>query len=187
MNNTLKRIGYILLSAVIAIILYTLLHEVGHMIVMLSAGATITDFSILTAHVSADGGDYTNISSMWLHANGALLPVVVSYIYVMLYQKNSAKSFYRIFSYMFCLIPICSTLTWVIIPFAYLQGNAPINEDVTKFLTIFCEKYPPLVVSAIAVALIGIGVVLMVKKRVLLNFIREINPKEITTDEKRND
>lgn len=61
--------------------------------------------------------------------------------------------------------------------FAYLQGNPPINDDVTKFLTVFCEKYPPLLVSAIAVALIGIGVALMVKKRVLHNFIAEITGK----------
>lgn len=65
-------------------------------------------------------------------------------------------------------------LAWVIIPFAYLQGKAPINDDVTNFLTIFCENYHPLIVSAVAVVLIGIGIVLMIKKRVIHNFIEEI-------------
>lgn len=50
------------MSAGIAIFLYILLHEFGHMIIMLSVGATITDFSIFTAHVSADGGNYTDLS-----------------------------------------------------------------------------------------------------------------------------
>ena len=41
------------------------------------------------AHVSAVGGDYTNLSSMWMHANGALFPLVISYLYILLFFKNS--------------------------------------------------------------------------------------------------
>ena len=65
-------------------------------------------------------------------------------------------------------------LAWVIIPFAYLQANAPINDDVTKFLAVFCESYHPLIVSVMAVVLIGMGVFLMIKRRVIHNFIEEI-------------
>lgn len=53
MSKKVKSIGYILLSAAIGVCLYILFYEFGHMIVMLSVGATITDFSIVTAHVSA--------------------------------------------------------------------------------------------------------------------------------------
>lgn len=174
MNKKIKSTGYILLSAGIGIFLYILLHEFGHMIVMLSAGAVITNFSIFTAHVTAVGGDYTNLSNMWMDANGALFPLIISYLYILLYQKNSTKSFYRIFSYVVTLIPVGSMLAWVIIPFSYLQANAPINDDVTKFLAVFCENYHPLIVSATAVVLIGLGVVLLIKKRVIHNFIEEI-------------
>ena len=177
MNKKIKSTGYIFLSAGIAAFLYVFLHESGHMIVMLSAGAAIADFSILTAHVSADGGNYTNLSNMWLHSNGALFPLLFSYLYALLYQKGSKKSFYRIFSYIVTLVPVASLLAWVILPFVYLRGNAPVNDDVTKFLTLFCEKYHPLIVSAAAVVLIGIGVALMIKKRVIHNFIEEINQK----------
>ncbi len=166
-----------MLSAGIGIFLYILLHEIGHMIVILSVGGTITDFSIFTAHVSAVGGGYTNLSDMCMNANGALFPLIISYLYILLYQKDSTKVFYRIFSYVFVLIPIVSMLAWVIIPFAYLQGNAPINDDVTKFLTVFCENYHPLIVSVAAVVLVGMGVALMMKKRVIHNFIQEIKQK----------
>ena len=105
--------------------------------VMLSVGATITDFSIFTAHVSAVGGDYTNLSNMWMHANGAFLPLIISYIYTLLYKRDSAKSLYRVFSYMVILFPVASILAWVIIPFVYLQRKTPINDDVTKFLAVF--------------------------------------------------
>lgn len=174
MNKKIKSIGYILLSAGITVFLYILLHELGHTMVMLLAGATITDFSIFTAHVSAVGGNYTNLSNMWLQANGALLPLIISYFYMLLYQKGNTKSLYRIFSYMVTLIPIASMLTWVIIPIAYLHRKAPINDDVTNFLTVFCENYHPLIVSATATALIGISIALMIKKRVIHNFIEEI-------------
>ncbi len=57
------------------------------------------------------------------------------------------------------------------------QGAAPINDDVTKFLAVFCENHHPLIVSAMAAVLIGMGVVLMIKKRVIHNFIEEIKQK----------
>lgn len=177
MNQKIKSIGYILLSAGISFFLYILLHEFGHMIVMLSTGATITDFSVFTAHVTAIGGDYTDFSNMWMHANGALLPLMISYLYMLLYQAGSTNSFYRIFSYIVTLLPVCSILAWVIIPFFYLWGNAPINDDVTKFLVVFCESSHPLIVSAVAAALVGIGIVLMIKKQIIHHFIEEIKQK----------
>lgn len=177
MNKKLKSIGYILLSVGITLFLYILLHEFGHMMVMMSVGATITDFSIFTAHVSAVGGNYTNLSGMWMHANGALFPLMISFLCTLLYKKNSARPFYRIFSYMVILLPVSSMLAWVIIPFVYLQGNAPVNDDVTKFLDVFCKNYHPLIVSAAAAVLIAFGVILMIKKRVIHNFIEEIKRK----------
>lgn len=177
MNKKLKSIGYILLSTGITLFLYILFHEFGHMMVMLSVGATITDFSIFTAHVSAVGGNYTNLSGMWMHANGALFPLMISFLYTLLYKKDSVKPLYRIFSYMISLVPVGSMFAWVIIPFLYLQGNVPVNDDVTNFLDVFCENYHPLIVSIAAAALIAIGVVLMIKKRLIHNFIEEIKRK----------
>ena len=68
-------------------------------------------------------------------------------------------------------------LAWVFVPFLYLNGSAPINDDVTKFLIVFCENYHPLIVSVMAVVLMGLGVVLMIKKRIIHNFIEEIKQK----------
>ena len=115
-----KKVGATLLSALITVFIYILLHELGHMIVMLSAGATITDFSIFTAHVRGVGGNYTNLSNLWLHANGALLPVIVALIYALFYKKDAEGIFYHLFSYMFLLVPIASLFAWVIIPFLYI-------------------------------------------------------------------
>jgi len=172
----MKKKGFLLIlpSAMLAVVLYIIFHELGHLIVMLAAGATIVEFSIITAHVSATGGDYTDLSVLWLHANGALLPILVSYIYMLFYKSNSEKPFYRFFSYMVVLMPIVSTLAWVVVPFMYVGGNAPAGDDVTNFLPTFSQCFHPLIVSAAAAIMFGIGIVLMVKKRILGNFISEI-------------
>lgn len=174
MGKKAKNFLLLLVSVVLALVIYILLHELGHLIVMVSAGATIDNFSIVTAHVSATGGEYTNLSDLWLQANGALLPVFTAYIYMFFYKSNNAKSFYRIFSYMIVLIPVASMLAWLIIPVMYIGGNAPINDDVTKFLYIFSHDFHPLIVSVVAAMIIGIGVALMIKKRIIHNFIEEV-------------
>ncbi|MCM1500737.1 MAG: hypothetical protein NC124_19945 [Clostridium sp.] len=169
-----KRFLFMLPSAMLAVVLYITFHELGHLIVMLSAGETIVDFSIITAHVSGTGGNYTDLSALWLYANGALLPIFVSYIYMLFYKSNNEKPFYRFFSYMVALIPIASMLAWVVVPFMYVGGNAPAGDDVVSFLYTFSQYFHPFIVSAVAAIIIGIGIVFMVKRRILGNFIAEI-------------
>lgn len=161
----------------IASFLYILLHESGHLIVMLSAGATITDFSIITAHVSAVGGNYSNLSDLWLNANGALLPVIVSLVSMLLYKREKKNYFYIDFSYIFSLVPTMSMITWVIIPFLHMQGKAPIGEDVTNFLFHFTQSFHPLIVSVISVLIMIINITVMIKKDIIKNFILMIRER----------
>lgn len=53
-------------AALITLFLYILIHESGHMIVMLSAGATITEFSIFGAHVSRKTAGSDPLVSIWV-------------------------------------------------------------------------------------------------------------------------
>ncbi|MDO5155919.1 MAG: hypothetical protein Q4D51_08125 [Eubacteriales bacterium] len=174
MNKKGKLIINVLAAAGVTMVLYIALHEFGHLIVMLSAGATIDEFSIIGAHVSAHGGEYTNLSDLWLHANGALFPLISVFIYLTFYRRELNKTFYRVFSFFFSLIPMCSLFAWVFIPFAFINGKAPIGDDVTKFLFNFSQTASPLYVSAVAALLITIGAVLMIRKGVLKNYILEI-------------
>ena len=169
-----KLMLYIVISGIATVFLYIVLHEFGHVIVMLSAGARITEFSILGAHVSGEGGSYTDISDLWLHVNGAVFPLVISYVYLLLYRKDSKNTFYNIFSWVFGLIPASSLLAWVVIPFAFLNGNAPEGDDVTLFLYNFSQGHSPLLVSAAAVLLIGVSITLLIRKKVFHNFIEEL-------------
>lgn len=118
LKQKIKKVMLLFPAAALTIVIYIFLHEIGHLIVMVSAGATITDFSILTAHV-----------------------------------------------YLFA---------WIFLPFAYVNGNAPAADDVTKFLNNFSRNYHPLLVSLVAMVIVGSGVALILKKRMFQNFIAEI-------------
>lgn len=62
MNNRTKFSATLILTALVTLLFYIIIHESGHAIVMLSAGVTITEFSIINAYVSGIGGNYTDLS-----------------------------------------------------------------------------------------------------------------------------
>jgi len=55
-----------------------------------------------------------------------------------------------------------------------MQGNAPASDDVTNFLYNFTNEYHPLIVSGVAALIIAVGIILMIKKQIIKNFILEI-------------
>ena len=168
----------LILNLPLLLILYTLLHETGHLIVMLSAGATIDDFSIFGAHVSAHGGEYTDFSEMWLHANGLLLPLIVTYIYMLLYRKGSESVFYKLFSQLAAIAALGTLLVWIILPFVYMNGKAPAGEDVTQFLNVFTKHGHPLIVSAAAAVLVAAGVFIMIRRGITHNFAETVRTEK---------
>lgn len=165
-----KVLLYLILAAGLGVLIYILLHETGNMIVMLSVGAKIESFSIFTAHVTASGGNYSEMSELRLHMNGAVIPIMCTYVYAMLYKKESKNLFYIFMSYIIALIPIGSLFAWVFVPFVYLDGSAPAADDVAKFLDIFSKEYSPLIVSAVAVLFMVIGIFIMIRKKILYYF-----------------
>ena len=174
MNKKYQPLLCTVVSTTLLIVLYILFHELGHLIVMLSAGEVIDDFSILGAHVSGHGGEYTFISELWLHANGAVLPLIISFVYLLFYKKDRDSTFYRIFSFLAGFIPLFSLFAWVFIPLAYINGTAPSNDDCTKFLMFFSQIANPLFVSAVALVIIVLGSILFIKKGILRNYIYEL-------------
>ena len=172
----------ILPSALISILLYILLHELGHVIVLWTVHADITEFSILSAHVSYVGGTWTDLADKWLHLNGALFPLVIALIYIILYRKENTNRYYRIISGIFILMPLTSLLAWVFIPILYMFGQAPEGDDVYKFLYNFCFDYPAYVVSICAISAICGCVYLAVKKGVFENV--RITIKELKENKK---
>ena len=167
----LKKAAEAAVSALMTMILYIFLHECGHMIVMLAAGSRITEFSILTAHVTSKGGHYTELTELWFNVNGALFPVVLMLVYALLYRQDTRRVFRRIFSCMAVLVPTVSLGAWIVNPVLYLYGFAPAGDDVTNFLNQSAEFFHPLWVSAAAAGLLAVCVFVIVKKGIVRNFI----------------
>lgn len=166
------------ISAFVSVILYVFLHESGHCIAAIACGATITEFSIVSAHMNYAGGSYPDTAAMWLHANGMIFPLIISYIYMFLYRRKTENRFYHLISFFIVLIPAVSAFAWVLIPIAYITGNAPAGDDVTKFLDIFSSVHCPIWISMAALILIAISVILMVKKGILHNYIKVLTRKK---------
>lgn len=163
----------------LGIFLYILFHELGHTIVMLFAGSKITEFSIIKAHVSCEGGYYTINTHMWKNVNGALLPLLLSYVFALSYNKSNFNRFYKIISMAVCLGPAFSLVAWIIIPVLFLLEIAPANDDVTQFLFYFTRGlgYSPLIVSGIAFLLLGVSIYFFYK-RDILNGVAEMKKEK---------
>ena len=170
----IKLLLILMISAIVTVFLYILLHEFGHVIVMLSAGDRITEFSILGAHVSGEGGNYTDTSDLWLQANGTFFPLLLSYIFLLFYRKEFKNTVYRLFSLFFGVIPAFSLLSWFVKPLFYAEGTFTPGDDVTQFLYNFSQGHSPIIVSIAAAVLFGISVFLVIKKHVIHNVIEEI-------------
>ena len=173
-EELIKLILILVVSAVATLFLYILLHEFGHVIVMLSAGDRITEFSILGAHVSGEGGSYTDTSDLWLHANGTVFPLLLSYVFLLFYRKESKNTVYRVLSLFFGLSPAFTLLPWFVKPFVYVRGTYEAGDDITRFLYNFSQGHSPILVSLAAAVLFGISILLVIRKRVLRNAAEEI-------------
>ena len=178
-----KALRLIIPAGILSIFLYILLHEFGHVIVLWSVDADVTEFSIASAHVNYEGGQWTNISDRWMHLNGMLFPLILSVLYMLLYRREIKNSFYRIFSGFVTLIPLGSLMAWIIIPFFFMNGRAPEDDDVTKFLFNFTHDYPAYLVSIVALVVMIICIAIAVRKGIPQNFEKEIRTIRNTSQE----
>ena len=176
MERRIKKILRVIPAAFCALLLYVILHEGGHTIVAILAGSRITEFniSLSNAHMSFEGGYYTPFMAMWREANGALLPLFIAYVYALLFRKESKNTFYRLFSFLFCLVNTASMIVWVVIPVLYMNGHYDQGEDGFKFVNLFSRYQSPVLVSIVALILFGTGIFLIVKKGILQAYIDEI-------------
>lgn len=166
-NTKLKTVLCILLFAPIWMLLYTLLHEGGHALVILAYGGTIDSFWILglNAHVSAHGAVYSAFSEALLNVAGVLLPTVVSAVALFFYNPQIKFQGYHSCYFLIAVTPIFTTLVWLIFPILSLFTTVPQGEDVTKFLSV--TGFPPLLVAFGALLIVSVFVFLIYRKGLL--------------------
>lgn len=174
MNVKIKIFLYLLASACVIVPLYILCHEGGHALVALLCGARITNFSIIGAFVSSEGGNYNVVTRGLLHSAGMLMPVLISIIYMSFYKREKASAFYRLCSFLFVMGFSMPVAVWILVPVLYLMGKAPVGDDVTQFLDA-TGMQPALLMAAAAVLLAG-SILLAWHRGIISNYWKEINP-----------
>lgn len=168
MNLKVKIILSLFISLILVIPIYILLHEGGHSLIAVLCGAKITKFSILGAYMSYEGGSFTPITLSLSNVAGMLLPVLAAVAYMLTYRDNIKSTRYRICSYLFLIAPVCSVLSWILVPILYLAGKAPQNDDVSKF--IHNSGISPWVVMFGATVVFCGCVFIAWKKRIIQNY-----------------
>lgn len=166
------KISLSLLGSVLIIPLYIILHEGGHSLLAILCGARITKFSIVSAYISYDGGKFNTFTLSLLNLAGMLLPLILSFFYLLFYRKDNKSVVYRVLSFFFGLIPSFSLIAWIVIPITYLYGKAPLYDDVTKFLN--TSGVYPLWVTFASIILLLAMIILAWHKHMIQNYVMTI-------------
>lgn len=162
------KIKYVLSTMVVtvtAIVIYIILHELGHCLVAMGCGAKITKFSIMSASMAYEGGIFNRFQFALFNAAGALFPILVSFFLLCFYRRNRQGLVYHQFYFMFSLISIASLFAWILVPICSFFTEAPQGDDVTKFMQ--GTGFSPSIIAFGALLIILAMVFLLGKKGVL--------------------
>jgi hypothetical protein len=166
MKTKFKMILFSWGSLCIVLISYIVLREVGPCLIAILCGAKITRFSISGVYIIHVGGVFNPVTSALFYAAGMLLPVFISFVFMLFYSKSNENVFYRIFSCIFSLTLFFSVIAWIIVPILYLLGKAP-NDDISKFINV--SGMSPWLVCGMGILLIISGIIFAWKKKIILN------------------
>ena len=162
-SNFLKSLLILAFLAVLATLLYTFTHEAGHALLGLMFGGKLTSFSVrfwdLSAHAGING-DFSVFQRSLISVAGISLPLILWMLFLALAPKKTSPLvlWFKIFGSMGVLNTL---LAWIIIPFLFLAGRAP-SDDSTHFLSL--TGTPPLLVSAVALAVYVYGWALLLNR-----------------------
>ena len=152
-------------------VLCILMHELGHGIVALSAGARITGFNLIRGYITTTGGQHGTLIRQLFYAAGFLLPALSAAVYSFLYRREES-SMYRIFSALYEAVCISALLDWIVTPVLRLFRRAPAGDDCTMFLE--CWPFHPLFVTAAVTVLAALLILLAVRRGIVSGFMETV-------------
>lgn len=164
MKSKIKLICLIVITLISTSIMYIGTHELGHCLIAVLSGATITDISIINGSMSYIGGHFNNITLALLHIAGVTFPVIVCLF--LLYAKREASFIYNLFVVVFCFNSIMSVgalQAWVIVPLLSIYSTASASDDVINFINVL--GIHPMLISVIAIVFIIEFIVIILKRK----------------------
>lgn len=145
--ENVKLTALVLGLLVFAVLVYTFLHEAGHLLMGLLFGARVTGFSVnfinLSAHVGLDGS-FTSGQHAWISAAGVSFPFLVWALFALLAPRHGPFLLEALKWAVFAT-PVNALLAWVVIPILTLNGQT-IGDDSANFLRY--TGFAPMAVSA---------------------------------------
>lgn len=132
MKDFLKIIGIIFVGLFSAVIIYPILHEVGHSLIALIVGAKVVEFNLFPLpNVMCDVLNVENTGLVAIGLGGIIIPYLVSFILKPnLFWIWYANTIVRGISLLALVISVVSIIMW-------LNGNIVQNEDIVQVLTVF--------------------------------------------------
>lgn len=156
-SDRMRTAGFLLFSLVGLLVVYTVAHELGHALVGLACGQTLTEFDarfwMLDPHVSMSGS-ITTAQRLVQIAAGTGLPLL-AWLVFQLAAPRRASAALTLVKLMSALIVLNTLLTWIGLPIFVLLGNTTIQDDVISFLR--ASRMPPLLLSAGALSVYAGG------------------------------
>jgi len=164
MKNKMKLICFLIISFTITTIIYRAFHELGHCLIAVLCGATVTNIDIFNGSMSYVGGSFNNIRLALLHISGVILPVIMCLIF--LYAKEKVGFVYNMFVVMLyfnTIISVGALQAWVVVPLLGMYGTASADDDVIKFINVL--DVHPMHVSISAIVFITVFIVVVLKRK----------------------
>jgi hypothetical protein len=135
----------------------------GHGIIGLISGGTIDKLILgFNARIHIVNAQYNDFTYPLMNMFGLVLPILVLLFVLLTYKKTLNNDFYHIICYIFSVGVVASLLAWIVIPIVSIFGQAPDNDDVTKFL--ISTEIHPVLISLTAFTIFSLLILLVYKK-----------------------
>lgn len=131
MKDVVKLIGIIGIGLFIAIIVYPVLHELGHVLVAIIIGSEVLEFNLFPLpNVLCNVSGVSTVENIMIGAGGIILPFVFSTV---IYSKKFWIWYIGMVINIICLISfVISTIGCVL----FLVAEPIENEDITQILNL---------------------------------------------------
>lgn len=157
MKDAVKLFGVLFWGLLTAVIIYPFLHESGHSVAAILAGAEILEFNLFPLpNVLCNMTNISDIGRIFIGLNGMLLPIIFSDVISLTFKK---KNFWiRYVAFVLNCISILSAFVSLLAAISFCLGRTIINEDVTQILEMYSNS-----IAFISIFVIAITVYLIVR------------------------
>lgn len=128
-------IGILVIGLFTAILIYPLLHEIGHSVAAILVGGRVCEIKLLPLpYMTCDVSEIGSIGMAVIGISGMLVPVLTTWL---IYMKNFWIWLIGLYMNFICFLSFSISLYGCI---TYIAGKPLVNEDITKVIELCPDK-----------------------------------------------